>query len=71
MSATADLSVARSVVDELIRLAAMEVPGVVRVDAVTVPYDVVDDSHQPTIPMSMVRVSLIVVKNRALASYDR
>ena len=32
MSATADLSVARSVVDELIRLAAMEVPGVVRVD---------------------------------------
>jgi uncharacterized alkaline shock family protein YloU len=28
----ADLSVARSVVDELIRLAAMEVPGVVRVD---------------------------------------
>jgi uncharacterized alkaline shock family protein YloU len=28
----ADLSVDRSVVDELIRLAAMEVPGVVRVD---------------------------------------
>jgi uncharacterized alkaline shock family protein YloU len=27
-----DLSVARSVIDELIRLAAMEVPGVVRVD---------------------------------------
>ena len=32
MSAPADLTVARAVVDELIRLAAMEVPGVVRVD---------------------------------------
>lgn len=32
MTAAPDLSVARSVVDELIRLAAMEVPGVVRVD---------------------------------------
>ncbi len=33
MTGPADLSVARSVVDELIRLAAMEIPGVVRVDA--------------------------------------
>ena len=32
MTRGADLSVARSVVEELIRLAAMEVPGVVRVD---------------------------------------
>ena len=32
MTEAPDLSVARSVVDELIRLAAMEVPGVVRVD---------------------------------------
>jgi uncharacterized alkaline shock family protein YloU len=32
MTGSADLSVARSVVDELIRLAALEVPGVVRVD---------------------------------------
>jgi uncharacterized alkaline shock family protein YloU len=32
MSVPADLTVARAVVDELIRLAAMEVPGVVRVD---------------------------------------
>lgn len=32
MTGSADLSVAREVVDELIRLAAMEVPGVVRVD---------------------------------------
>ena len=32
MTRPADLSVDRSVVDELIRLAAMEVPGVVRVD---------------------------------------
>jgi uncharacterized alkaline shock family protein YloU len=32
MSRGADLSVDRSVVEELIRLAAMEVPGVVRVD---------------------------------------
>jgi uncharacterized alkaline shock family protein YloU len=32
MTRAADLSVDRSVVDELIRLAAMEVPGVVRVD---------------------------------------
>ena len=32
MSEPTDLSVARTVVDELIRLAAMEVPGVVRVD---------------------------------------
>ena len=32
MSAPADLTVARAVVDELIRLATMEVPGVVRVD---------------------------------------
>lgn len=32
MSVPADLTVARKIVDELIRLAAMEVPGVVRVD---------------------------------------
>lgn len=32
MSASAELTVARTVVEELIRLAAMEVPGVVRVD---------------------------------------
>ncbi|HSS36592.1 MAG TPA: Asp23/Gls24 family envelope stress response protein [Patescibacteria group bacterium] len=32
MTGSAELSVARDVVDELIRLAAMEVPGVVRVD---------------------------------------
>lgn len=32
MSRAADLTVDRSVVDELIRLAAMEVPGVVRVE---------------------------------------
>lgn len=32
MSVTAELTVARAVVDELIRLAAMEVPGVVRVE---------------------------------------
>ena len=37
MTGSAELSVARDVVDELIRLAAMEVPGVVRVDRAGTP----------------------------------